>query len=88
LVPLISDNWALTFGWQGVGEFPATARAELRRVVDNAHGHGQRVRFWATPDLPGAARDAVWTELLAAGADHLNTDDLAGLERFLRDHRR
>lgn len=36
------------------------------------------------PDQPGPAREAVWSELLAAGADHLNTDDPAGLERFLR----
>lgn len=42
------------------------------------------MRFWATPDVAGSERDAVWTELLAAGVDHLNTDDLAGLELFLR----
>ncbi|MFD7316835.1 phosphatidylinositol-specific phospholipase C/glycerophosphodiester phosphodiesterase family protein [Streptomyces sp. NPDC059883] len=86
-VPLISGNWTQSFSWQGVGAFPAAERAELRRVVDTAHAHGQRVRFWSTPDLPGPARDAVWTELLAAGVDHLNSDDLAGLERFLRRHR-
>jgi hypothetical protein len=26
----------------------------------------------------------MWTELLAAKVDHLNTDDLPGLESFLR----
>lgn len=46
------------------------------------------MRFWATPDTPGPERDAVWAELLAAGVDHLNTDDLAGLARFLRTHDR
>ncbi|MFD8968876.1 phosphatidylinositol-specific phospholipase C/glycerophosphodiester phosphodiesterase family protein [Streptomyces sp. NPDC059568] len=85
--PLISSNWTQSFGWQGVGAFPAEERAELRRIVTTAHDRGQRVRFWATPDLAGPERDAVWTELLAAGVDHLNTDDLAGLERFLRTHR-
>ena len=49
-----------------------------------AHDAGYRLRFWATPDTPGAARDAVWRELLAAGVDQVNTDDLAGLEAFLR----
>ena len=29
------------------------------------------------------ARDAVWRELLAADVDHINTDDLAGLQAFL-----
>jgi hypothetical protein len=51
--------------------------------VDQAHAADYRVRFWATPDQPGAARDAVWTELVAAGVDHINTDDLAGLDEFL-----
>jgi len=38
--------------------------------------------------VPGPQRDAVWGELLAAGVDHLNTDDLAGLEVFLDAHGR
>ncbi|KND38603.1 MULTISPECIES: phosphatidylinositol-specific phospholipase C/glycerophosphodiester phosphodiesterase family protein [Streptomyces] len=82
-VPLISDNWTLNFTWQGVGPFPDAERAKLRRIVSTAHGRGQRVRFWATPDLAGPARDAVWGELVAADVDHLNTDDLAGLAAFL-----
>ena len=32
---------------------------------------------------PGAARDAIWTELAGAGVDHINTDDLAALQQFL-----
>ncbi|MFE0798827.1 phosphatidylinositol-specific phospholipase C/glycerophosphodiester phosphodiesterase family protein [Streptomyces sp. NPDC058812] len=86
-VPLISDNWTLNFTWRGVGAFPAAERRRLRDIVDAAHSRGQRVRFWATPDVAGPARDAVWAELLAAGVDHLNTDDLAGLEAFLDAHR-
>ncbi|MFE5600877.1 phosphatidylinositol-specific phospholipase C/glycerophosphodiester phosphodiesterase family protein [Streptomyces coelicoflavus] len=86
-VPLISDNWTLNFTWQGVGTFPAAERRRLRKIVDAAHARGQRVRFWATPDVAGPARDALWAELLAAGVDHLNTDDLAGLEAFLDAHR-
>ncbi|MGK5728865.1 phosphatidylinositol-specific phospholipase C/glycerophosphodiester phosphodiesterase family protein [Streptomyces sp. URMC 124] len=83
-MPLVSDNWSATFGWQGVGPMPASERARLRRIVSAAHTEGRRVRFWATPDRPGPAREAVWRELLSAGADLLNTDDLAGLEAFLR----
>ncbi|MFF3643568.1 phosphatidylinositol-specific phospholipase C/glycerophosphodiester phosphodiesterase family protein [Streptomyces sp. NPDC002564] len=83
LIPLISDNWSLNFTWQGTGPIPAAERDKLRGIVSRAHARGRRVRFWATPDLPGPQRDAVWDELLAAGVDHLNTDDLAGLEAFL-----
>ncbi|MGP3968119.1 phosphatidylinositol-specific phospholipase C/glycerophosphodiester phosphodiesterase family protein [Streptomyces sp. 6N223] len=83
-IPLISSNWTSSFTWQGVGPFPPAERELLHRIVGTAHSRGQRVRFWATPDTPGAARDAVWRELLAADVDHVNTDDLAGLEAFLR----
>ncbi|WP_411083442.1 phosphatidylinositol-specific phospholipase C/glycerophosphodiester phosphodiesterase family protein [Streptomyces sp. cmx-18-6] len=82
--PLISANWTQTFGWLGSGPFPRAERDRLRALVAAAHREGRRIRFWATPDRPGPEREAVWGELLAAGADHLNTDDLAGLERFLR----
>ncbi|MCX4736462.1 phosphatidylinositol-specific phospholipase C/glycerophosphodiester phosphodiesterase family protein [Streptomyces sp. NBC_01363] len=83
-IPLISSSWTDDFSWLGTGPFPAAERDRLRAHVAQAHRSGRRVRFWATPDAPGPERDAVWTELLAAGVDHLNTDDLAGLERFLR----
>ena len=62
---------------------PEAEHAKLRAFVSTAHANGYRVRFWATPDQPGAARDAVWTELADAGVDHINTDDLAGLQQFL-----
>jgi len=87
LIPLISDNWTLNFTWLGEGVFPDAERQKLRTLVQQAHARGQKVRFWATPDLAGPARDALWAELLAAGVDYLNTDDLAGLEAFLDAHR-
>nr|WP_153036761.1 phosphatidylinositol-specific phospholipase C/glycerophosphodiester phosphodiesterase family protein [Amycolatopsis sp. YIM 10] len=85
LTPLVSDNWTKLFTWTGEGAFPAAERARLREIVATAHAAGQRVRFWATPDAPGPAREAIWTELADAGVDHINTDDLAGLAAFLRD---
>lgn len=85
-VPLISSNWNTTFTWQGVGEMPADQRETLHRIVATAHANGQPVRFWATPDAPGPEREAVWTVLLAADVDHINTDDLPGLRDFLLTH--
>jgi glycerophosphoryl diester phosphodiesterase len=84
VMPLVSDNWSNNFTWRGIGEFPAAERTKLREIVKTAHRNGYKVRFWETPDVRGAARDAVWTELTAAGVDNLNTDDLHGLEDFLR----
>nr|WSY56725.1 phosphatidylinositol-specific phospholipase C/glycerophosphodiester phosphodiesterase family protein [Streptomyces sp. NBC_00886] len=86
-ISLISDNWALNFTWLGDGAFPDAERQKLRAIVQQAHAAGQTVRFWNTPDVAGPARDALWGELLAAGVDFLNTDDLAGLEAFLDAHR-
>ena len=70
-----------------MGAFPDAERQKLRTIIGPAHARGQKVRFWATPDLAGPDRDALWAELLAAGVDYLNTDDLAGLEAFLDAHR-
>jgi hypothetical protein len=83
LMPLVSDNWTKLFTWQGIGPMPEAERTRLHAYVAEAHASGYRVRFWATPDMPGAARDAVWTELADAGVDHINTDDLAALQQFL-----
>jgi hypothetical protein len=84
-ISLISDNWQTNFTWLGAGAFPDAERQKLRSIVAQAqaHGHGQTVRFWNTPDVAGPSRDALWDELFAAGVDFLNTDDLAGLEAFL-----
>ncbi|WP_344123513.1 hypothetical protein [Kocuria aegyptia] len=47
--------------------------------MQQAHAAGYRVRFWATDDTAGSARENLWRELQAAGVDHTTTDDLPGL---------
>lgn len=79
LMPLISDRWGSHFSWRGQGEFPAAEREKLHSIAKQAHASGQRLRFWATPETKQA-----WTELNAAGVDHINTDKLAELAQFLR----
>lgn len=86
LTPLVSDNWTKLFTWTGAGEMPADQRAKLREIVATAHAAGQRVRLWETPDVSGPERGAVWRELVAADVDQINTDDLAGLQKFLTNH--
>jgi hypothetical protein len=78
LLPWISDNWTRQFGWRGEGPMPEAERAKLRQIVQQAHGHGRLVRFWATPE-----KVEVWKELRAAGVDLINTDKLTDLQRFL-----
>jgi hypothetical protein len=79
LMPLISDRWGAHFKWRGRGAISEMDRGKLQQAVDAAHAHGRRIRFWATPETI-----ETWTVLQAAGADHINTDNLAGLEAFLR----
>jgi hypothetical protein len=84
LMPLVSNNWS-AIGYTG-GPFTDAHRAALRSAVDRAHAEGYEIRFWATPDAPGATRDTVWAEELAADVDVYNTDDLAGLRAWLIAH--
>jgi hypothetical protein len=78
LLPLISDRWTTHFRWRGSGPMPAEEKLKLKKIVEQAHASGRRVRFWATPENP-----ALWQELYDAGVDLINTDKLAELEKFL-----
>lgn len=78
LVPWISADWPRVFTWRGDGPIPAAEKTRLSELVRQAHGQGRQLRFWATPE-----REAVWQELLAAGVDRINTDELLQLQVFL-----
>jgi hypothetical protein len=82
LVPWVSESWKALFKWDGTGAMPADERKKLRDLVAKAHKQGRKVRFWATPE-----KEEVWKELLAAGADFLNTDKLKELEAYLKQRR-
>lgn len=60
-IPLISSSGSDNFGRLGAGPFPVAERDKLRSLVTTAHRSGQRVRFWATPDIAGPEREAAWT---------------------------
>lgn len=79
LMPLISDRWTSLFKWRGKGPISDAEQAKLEQMVQQAHANGQRVRFWATPE-----NEDVWKVLADAGVDHINTDQLERLARFLR----
>jgi len=78
LVPLVSDNWTKFFEWRGEGVLPESERSKLKAFADRAHAEGRKIRFWAVPDT-----EAGWRVMREAGVDLINTDDLAGLQKFL-----
>jgi hypothetical protein len=82
LIPVVSDNWAKHFQWRGTGPLPDGDREKLRKIVSVTHGQGRKLRFWGMPDSK-----EVWQEMYEAGVDFLNTDDLEGMEKFLRGRR-
>jgi hypothetical protein len=78
LFPWISANWTLLFRWNGEGPMPAAEKQKLAGLVQRTHEQGRKLRFWATPE-----KEAVWKELLVAGVDYINTDQLDELQKFL-----
>ena len=79
LMPLISDNWRNHFRWKGQGEIPSAEYEKLKDFVDRCHAQGRLIRFWGTPDTKAA-----WEVLQRSKVDFINTDDLPGLNAFLR----
>ena len=78
LVPLVSDNWTKYFQWRGQGVLSEVEQGKLKTFVERAHAAGHKIRFWAVPDT-----EAGWRAMREAGVDLINTDDLAGLQRYL-----
>lgn len=78
-MPMISARWSSHFNWTGNGPIPKEERAKLREIVRKAHASERVVRFWGTPE-----KEIVWHELLDAGVDLINSDELGRLEHCLR----
>ncbi len=81
VIPWISGNWYHSFKWRGTGRIPEEEKTKLQAIVRRAHQQGRRVRFWGSPDQP-----VFWQELLDDDVDLINTDDLAGAQKFLLEH--
>lgn len=80
LMPMISDRWSSHFKWRGEGEMTTEEKNKLDTIVKQAHAKGRVLRFWAIPDNPIS-----WNVMREAGVDLINTDDLAGLSKILRE---
>lgn len=87
-MPVVSADWSRFSRWRGEGPIPDADRLRLRAAVAATRGAHQRLRFWATPERPGPARERVWTTLLEEGVNLLNSDDLEGLAAFLSERQR
>ncbi|MBD3223284.1 MAG: hypothetical protein GF313_01030 [Caldithrix sp.] len=86
LIPIISEKWSRLFDWRGEGDMPAAEKRKLHHFIKIAHQSGRLVRFWGTPEYPLNQRNAIWKELLNAGVDLINTNDIQDLKTFLIRH--
>jgi hypothetical protein len=75
----MSEDWKHFFTWDGKGAIPGDEKARLQDIVAKAHQRNMKVRFWDAPQSTN-----FWHELRSDGVDLMNADNLAGVEKFLR----
>jgi hypothetical protein len=83
LMPVVSDNWAKYFSWNGTGQMPDEEKLKLKNFADKAKNQGYLLRFWNTPNRTPEQRKAVWTELKNAEVGLIGADELKELQKFL-----
>jgi hypothetical protein len=74
----VSDDWTKHFKWRGKGPVNQSDLEKLHSIVEKAHAHGRKVRFWAMPDTP-----EVWQMLKTNQVDIIGSDHLEALRAFL-----
>ncbi|CUS13610.1 unnamed protein product [Tuber aestivum] len=74
--PVASAQLSSTVGKVGHEGLNATQRGMVKRQVEEAHKKGIFVRYWDLPGWPVSLRNRVWRDLVGAGVDLLNVDDL------------
>ena len=82
-ISLISDNWENHFEWRGLGSLSDRDHLRLAQIVQAAHRGGYRLRFWNAPSPENGAVENVWSQLLDAGVDLMNIDDLEAYRDFV-----
>lgn len=84
LMPVVSDNWAKCFKWNGTGEMPKAEKEKLNDYANMAKGKGYILRFWNTPNQTRIQRIAVWAELKNSEVGLIGADNLKELQEFLK----
>lgn len=79
----VSDPYHQFFKWNGIGRMPAKQKKLLQELVKNAHAHGREIRFYAAGN-----NKKIWRELLDAGVDWINVDDLGKFKSFYKQYSR
>ena len=78
-IPLLSASFRQFSKWNGIGTIPGNERAQLSKLISDAHNFGKPVRFWGAPDTIDT-----WQELMNLKADYINTDRVKELNDFFK----
>lgn len=78
LMPVISDEFAAFFRWDGKGKMPQEELSILREMVKQVHAEGKKLRFWGGPDTQEYQQMQ-----LEEGVDIIGADDLPALRQLL-----
>ena len=79
VMPFISENYRRIFSLDPSGRLLPNEFQKLKTFVDRCHKSGRKVRLWAMPE-----DERLWSKLIEAGVDLINTDELGRLRRFLK----
>jgi alkaline phosphatase len=77
-VAMISTNFKAVSDWDGNGKLSEIQKQKIKAVMDEGHGKGKPVRFWATPDFEKA-----WRELMTLDVDVIVSDNINALAKTL-----
>ncbi|WP_347566542.1 phosphatidylinositol-specific phospholipase C/glycerophosphodiester phosphodiesterase family protein [Parabacteroides gordonii] len=78
LAPVVSDNYADLFTWDGTGEMPADQLQKMREIIGEVHKEGKLFRWWGAPDT-----EIFKKFFIREGVDLIGADDLNGLYNVL-----
>jgi len=79
LMPVVSERFSNIFGWEILGQQRTENQwLTLKRLACLTHSEGKKLRLWASPET-----ESVWEEMLNAGCDIINSDELHRLRQFL-----
>jgi hypothetical protein len=78
VAPLVNAQFSALFGAKPISStgLNAAQKEILNQTVHKAHARGMIIRIWDTPAWPTCTRDSVWRNLIEAGVDLLNVDEI------------
>ena len=81
LAPVVSDNYADFFTWNGEGKMPEDQLNKMREIIGKVHEEGKLFRWWGAPDTEAFKRF-----FIQEGVDLVGADELGGLYNVLDKH--